>query len=222
MPIETTCTSCGRPLRVPDELMGRQVKCPSCGTTFTAGAARTGAPAPAVPEVTEPYDAGARDRFEDEGLPRTRATGRAEAEAAVKAPAIALLVAGILGALVGAYFVLNGLAIMFFAKEFERQVQQQQQQQGQQLGKEEQDFLKKIINIGGPAYLGWGVVGILGALVTILGAAKMMRLNSLGLARTGSILAMIPVTSPCCILGLPFGIWALVVLNKPEVRSSFQ
>jgi hypothetical protein len=37
-----------------------------------------------------------------------------------------------------------------------------------------------------------------------------------------SILAMIPCfTSCCCLVGLPIGIYALVVLNKPEVKSAF-
>src|SRR5262245_50912506 len=44
----TTCTSCSRALRIPDELMGQQVKCPACGNTFTA--AVDGAPPPRRPE----------------------------------------------------------------------------------------------------------------------------------------------------------------------------
>jgi hypothetical protein len=50
---------------------------------------------------------------------------------------------------------------------------------------------------------------------------KMQKLENHQLAFTASILAMIPCVSPCCFLGLPFGIWALVVLNKPEVKSQF-
>ena len=36
----------------------------------------------------------------------------------------------------------------------------------------------------------------------------------------GSILAMVPI-SPCCILGLPFGIIALMTLNKSDVKAAF-
>jgi predicted Zn finger-like uncharacterized protein len=32
----TTCPSCQRPLRVPDSLLGQNVKCPACGTTFAS------------------------------------------------------------------------------------------------------------------------------------------------------------------------------------------
>lgn len=36
MPVQTSCPSCGRQLRVPDELVGQSVKCPQCGHIFTA------------------------------------------------------------------------------------------------------------------------------------------------------------------------------------------
>jgi predicted Zn finger-like uncharacterized protein len=45
------CPSCTRALRVPDELLGRQVRCPSCQTTFQAEAAPS-PDAPAVPKLT--------------------------------------------------------------------------------------------------------------------------------------------------------------------------
>lgn len=59
----------------------------------------------------------------------------------------------------------------------------------------------------------------LNALV-LLGAIKMLRLQSYGLAFAACIVAMIPC-SCCCVLGLPFGVWGLVMLNKPEVKSQF-
>jgi predicted Zn finger-like uncharacterized protein len=36
MPIITQCPACERKLRVPDELLGKLVKCPGCGDAFTA------------------------------------------------------------------------------------------------------------------------------------------------------------------------------------------
>src|SRR5580765_5851955 len=48
MPIVIDCPSCERKLRVPDDLMGQKVKCPTCGTTFEA--APRSAPSAAVPE----------------------------------------------------------------------------------------------------------------------------------------------------------------------------
>src|SRR5690242_17990991 len=38
MPIQISCPTCQRQLRVPDNLIGELVKCPSCQNTFTAEA----------------------------------------------------------------------------------------------------------------------------------------------------------------------------------------
>ena len=54
-----------------------------------------------------------------------------------------------------------------------------------------------------------------------LGGLKMKSLESYSLVMTVSVIAMIPCFSPCCLIGLPIGIWALVVLSKPEVKSAF-
>jgi hypothetical protein len=46
------CPSCGRELRVPDDLIGKPVKCPACMQTFTANLS---APAPAEKAKPESY-----------------------------------------------------------------------------------------------------------------------------------------------------------------------
>jgi len=66
------------------------------------------------------------------------------------------------------------------------------------------------------------IVGIILSFVVLYGALQMKRLRSYGWAMTSSILALVPCTSPCCLLGLPIGIWALVVLLKPEVKAALK
>src|SRR5262249_36112238 len=56
MPIQISCPSCGRQLRVPDNLVGQMVKCPSCQNTFTAS-------------VEEPPGGGAREEFQERARP---------------------------------------------------------------------------------------------------------------------------------------------------------
>jgi GYF domain 2 len=73
----------------------------------------------------------------------------------------------------------------------------------------------------GPIGIADNLICILMAAVVLFGAIKMKKLENYGLALAASILAMIPCVSPCCLLGLPLGIWALVVLLKPEVKSAF-
>ena len=55
----------------------------------------------------------------------------------------------------------------------------------------------------------------------IFASTKLRKLESYGLVMTATIISMVPCLSPCCCVGLPIGIWILVVLCKPEVKSSF-
>jgi hypothetical protein len=63
----------------------------------------------------------------------------------------------------------------------------------------------------------WGGVG----LFTIIGGVKMRRLELYPLAVIATVTAMFPC-SPGCLIGLPCGIWALVVLSRTEIRAAFE
>ncbi|MGI8978501.1 MAG: hypothetical protein ACR2FY_04695 [Pirellulaceae bacterium] len=63
--------------------------------------------------------------------------------------------------------------------------------------------------------------GLVTGIVMIVGAVKMMRLKSHGLATFASVLAMLPC-GPAWLLGLPMGIWSLVVLNRRNVKEAFE
>jgi hypothetical protein len=68
------------------------------------------------------------------------------------------------------------------------------------------------------------LVGIVTAALTVFGGLQMRRLKSWGLALTSALLVFIPCGSHlccCCGLGPAVGIWALVMLTKPEVKSAF-
>jgi hypothetical protein len=67
-----------------------------------------------------------------------------------------------------------------------------------------------------------GLVGLVIAGVIIFGGLKMRSGESYNLAMAASVLAMIPLCSPCCILGLPIGIWAIITLRKDEVKNNFR
>jgi hypothetical protein len=60
---------------------------------------------------------------------------------------------------------------------------------------------------------------ILGVLITF-GSVRMLKLRSYAWAMAAAILAIISVLS-CSVLGLILGLWAFVVLSKPEVRAAF-
>jgi predicted Zn finger-like uncharacterized protein len=94
------CPSCRRPLRVPDDLVGRAVRCPSCDHTFTAPDAGDGGTAseepPPVVRAAPPALSGYAGEF---AYPRPRPK-----PGKVRAIAIMTLAGGILATLIGALF----------------------------------------------------------------------------------------------------------------------
>jgi hypothetical protein len=60
------------------------------------------------------------------------------------------------------------------------------------------------------------------AVLIFWGATQMLKLQNHVFAIVAALLAMLPCVSACCVLGLPFGIWALVVMNKMEIKSQFK
>lgn len=58
------------------------------------------------------------------------------------------------------------------------------------------------------------------ALFTLWGGLQMLRRRHHAACLAAAIAACLPCGA-CCCLGLPLGIWALVVLNRPDVRAAF-
>ncbi len=69
--------------------------------------------------------------------------------------------------------------------------------------------------------LAMAILGFLLAPIEILGALKMMKLQSRGLVMAAVVLTMLPISSCCCPIGIGVGIWALMTLNDPEVKAAF-
>jgi hypothetical protein len=67
------------------------------------------------------------------------------------------------------------------------------------------------------AMLGFGIVSA----IVILGSIQMLRARMYPLAIIASVLAMVDCANGCCCLGLPVGIWSLIVLLRSDVRSLF-
>jgi len=67
----------------------------------------------------------------------------------------------------------------------------------------------------------WGIMLLLASSFVLFGAIQMLKRKNYSLSKNASIVAMIPLVGPCCLLGIPFGIWAFVALNKPGVKESF-
>jgi hypothetical protein len=140
---------------------------------------------------------------------QTNVGDREEALRLVKGPAIALKITAIVGlVMVVLGFVINICALLGVSIIPQQQLPDPQ--------------LQKFFNsFGGGLGLVEDVIGVVIGGIILVGAGKMRRLENHQFSMTAAILAMIPCLSPCCLFGLPFGIWALTVLNKPDVKSHF-
>jgi hypothetical protein len=67
--------------------------------------------------------------------------------------------------------------------------------------------------------LGW--LNAVSSVFVLTGALKMRTLTSYRQARIAALAACIPLLSPAIYFGVPFGIWAVIVLNRPTIRSRF-
>ena len=217
MAIEFRCTQCNRLLRTGDETAGRHAQCPECGAISAvpaATAANGGPPSPfaspggnpfavgPTPEVQpasdNPYQSPMSQGYPVQGLPEPLALQR------VAGPATALIVTAILG-LIGNLLSLAIFIVVFSIKP------------GMPPGGN-----INLDELAGPFNIAIAIIGLPVGVLMLIGAMKMKKLESYGLAMAGAIVGMLPYLSPCCILGLPFGIWALVVLADGSVKAAFR
>ncbi len=76
------------------------------------------------------------------------------------------------------------------------------------------------LTLGLAALLAVLLVSLTPGIFTIFAALKMNRLQAYGPALAASILAIL-ISPISCLIGLPIGIWALIVLCQREVRAAF-
>ena len=65
------------------------------------------------------------------------------------------------------------------------------------------------------------IMGIIASYPIVIGAWQMRRGKNYRLALMSAVLACAPIISPCGGLGIPLGIWALVVLHRKDVKAVF-
>lgn len=135
-----------------------------------------------------------------------QASGREAAIARLKAPAIILMVLGPLGML------------LFAADGFFRVLNLQ----NNQAPVNGFDLDAPGVYFGVIAGLIVDCVGFVLQAVVILGAYHMLTLKNRALAFSAGVISCIPCLTACCVLGIPFGIWALVIINDSAVKQHFE
>jgi hypothetical protein len=134
---------------------------------------------------------------------------------AVKIPAVCLIVSAGLNVLLAVWGIVK---VLFFPDNADQILAQMPVIDDPQAKK----LIASMVHwMTGPAAVASDALALVLSLVVLAGAIRMLALRNYEFAFVAAVLAMIPCLTPCCLLGLPFGIWALVVLRKPGVKDGF-
>lgn len=173
--------------------------------------------------ASDDYDDPRDDREDEPGHDRDDDRGDRVIERAkekMKTPAVLLLVVGIIGGLMALMNIPSLFTLDAQFKQVEEQwdndpnLKPEQKKEMKQMLADFKDPIKVMIPIS-------ILFGLLTSGITVLGAIKIMNLKSRGLGVLASVVSMVPILSGCCCLGLPVGIWVLIVMGKPEVKAGF-
>lgn len=225
--IEINCPSCQQKLRVSSSFAGKQVRCPKCLTVFAASAGETSItaqpppmPAQASLPPVNPFDEDdaneeryrrrsrrAQDEDDEDNYDDDRPIRRRKGYqgGGLMAAAICILIVAVLGLginLFGAIWAVAGPPAA--------------------IDPNDPPFLQKFQEGSkGPfAAVIQATLAVL-SLITVIGAIQMMRRKSWGLALAASIISCVNFGNCCCVLGLPFGIWGIILLSNQEVKDAF-
>jgi len=152
--------------------------------------------------------------------PPLGATGAGSREMAlqrIKIPAVALMAASILNIILALW----GLIEMIFSKPDLQQINSALEQLD---NPQIEQFAQKMLHLMyGPLGIANILVELAVSVLILAGAKKMKSLRSYQFSLAAAGLSTVPCLTPCSgfLLGLAFGIWALVVLRKPDVKSHF-
>jgi hypothetical protein len=234
MAIEFRCNQCGRLLRTGEETAGRMAQCPECGS-------QTPIPFSTEAEPVQPIDI-EPPAAEVAGSPFSGSFGsspfgsRSERSQAdenpyqspqeawpagtgyppspgyavnrVSVPAVGLIVTGAIGLLLHALVLAFSMFVPFVPAPNNPNAPQMP------------NIFQPALGVGFAVAQHGLAIGL--SILLLVGGMKMKKLENYSLCIAASIIALIPCFSPCCLSGLPFGIWALVVLSDPHVKSSFR
>jgi hypothetical protein len=172
------------------------------GAAPTASEASASAPIAVSAANASPYGSGFR--------PSTPGISESAVDEKIKVPAIGIITTGALGALLSLVGVVTALSGSNMNTELPPG-----------WPPETAALLKSYLSAMEPFNLPLNLLALILSSLTLVAGIKMLHRRSYGLVMAGVIIGMLPCLSGCCCTGLPFGIWALIVLSNPEVRKSF-
>jgi hypothetical protein len=217
MPVEFSCSGCGKLLRVPDEFAGKQARCPQCGA-ITQAPAHAAAPerdehSTWAPPSVQPGGESGGTSEESSPYQSPLAEGSAapvvigEAASKVAAPAIAMIVAGGLDIAFCIFsLVINALQIAVINNGFPE-------------GPQNLPFVPQL-SVGMSIISVFASLGV--SVLMVYGGLQMRQIRNYGVSIAAAIAAIVPCFGGCCFWDMPIGIWAVVVLAQGDVATAFR
>lgn len=195
------CPECRDDLELDDVHLGREVRCGRCRAVFSA-------------QSDSPHSSSEPDDRPKTRRPRRRSPEPdddfddhpeetlAEALATIRKPALGIFIAN---AVMGSLMVLAlvGFSIFLFAM--------------MPPGAPRGAGLEIVVVF----YAIMGFIYIAKMLICMYAARKMMKLQSRSWAWAGAIISVVPFDGLLSVVYIPFGIWAIVTLNRPDVKWAF-
>ena len=148
--------------------------------------------------------------------------GREAALEAVKNPAICLILTGLFNILLSLY---GAFEAVFSPVDIDQQMAAVPQFNDPEVQKFLSDpqvhhFLHLLYS---PAILLTNDLFTLAmSILVLVGALRMKALRSYEFSFIAALLALLPCVTSCCLIGLPFGIWAILVLRRPGIKGQFK
>jgi hypothetical protein len=143
-------------------------------------------------------------------------------------PGIFLIILGVLSILASLFMGFRAVQVgMTSEQEFQQQLDASRELNEKVFGKASAQGMPdaatmKNLTIGMTA--GGGVLGLIASAIMVLGGVRMRQYRSYALSMTASVAAMLPciTCTGCCGAGQGIGLWAMIVLLKPEVKALFK
>jgi hypothetical protein len=159
--------------------------------------------------------------LDDRGSERPR-NSFLNAQSAVRFPATLLIMVGVLSAILA---LLGLIQLHSVPAQCDQMITAIENNPG--LPRETKDQYIDMITLwkeyaeAGTGIIAYYTLNIVCSMFIVLGGINMLRLSGPIIPMLSSMLAMVPcvTTSCCCCLGLPVGIWALIILNREDVRA---
>lgn len=202
MPV-VVCEHCRTSVEIGREHLDAEVQCGRCGRAFVAKENRADSPKhdPGYDDIGEPRGR-RRSRLIDDEFDEYPEETLADARAKARGPALALMIVNAISLLllvVGVAFVV----VVFQGAPARRG--------GGGMGGAEMAIVFGIYGL-------YGLIAVVKLLLGFFGGRALIRLGSYGWAMAGAIATVVPLDGCLSLIFVPFGIWALVVLQKPEVK----